>query len=1102
MIAHSFRGEAFGPAQRLHGATYVVDAGVAPRASSTPTAWWSTSRAPPRCCAAVLGELNLRNLDDDPAFAGHNTTTEFMARVIFDRIAARIAAGELGPHAGGLQALRVTLHESHVAWAAYEGALPVEPWLERPLQLSGAGRSGTRRTGGYIYDRRIVEGLRARQWTVEVQSPGEGFPAPDAAALRAGRGAWSRRCPMARSRVVDGLAFGVLPELAERHAQRLALGGAGAPSAGAGNRAGRGAGSRPCSTASGARWRMRGGVIVTSACDRACAGRTSTVPPARIAVVEPGTEPAPLAAGSGGDALALLCVATLTPRKGHALLLEALAGLQRPALGAALRRQPDAWMRAMRCGAAAGHRCAMAWRGRVRAARRAGRGGPATRCTRAPTLFVLPSFHEGYGMALAEALAHGLPVVSTTRRAPSPTPCRRMRACWCRRATSPALRAALQRVMDEPAWRAALAAGARAARQRLPSWPHGSARFASVAGRRAAARDLAHEQASAPTGWRCASPSIARRVPSRRDAGSDAAGWPRAAPRDAQPLGVLDLACGTGANLRALAPRLGGAQRWLLVDHDPALLAALPAALAAWAARAGLASRGRRRRPAHRRRPAWKSTSSGAALDLAQRAGCAALARTTQLVTASALLDLVSASWLDALVGALPTAGAAVLFALSVDGAHRMGAGRSDEDDAVHALFAAHQRRDKGFGPALGAEAPSGPRRCWPPRATASRQRASDWRIDASARARCCSAMIDGMADAPRWSRTPALRAARCANGRRRRLAHAAAQPPARRAPGLLALPARGAVELRAAQIQIPQHVRPHAEDAAGRPRAIAHRGAARQRQPGPAAADQHRRDAQVQPVQQPLRDEARDRDAAAFDEQHAQAALLQRGQQRAQVGRAVGIRIRPGTPSTCSAPTRRAASASRAASQTSSVGACRSRSTRSVGASRSAGSSSTRTGCSPVTRRVVSCGLSMAAVPAPTITASHSARSRCRCSSTCGAVHEVGIAAARGDAAVEALAELADHPGGAFGRAVEQGLEQREELEGFFVPCVLVEHEAMRRVTGEGLQCIGRRWRAHAPAMAHDGEAKGPQRFHAGPRAWGRGHEGAQVAGIHHLGL
>jgi 6-pyruvoyl-tetrahydropterin synthase len=126
MIAHSFRGEAFGPAQRLHGATYVVDAEFRRRALDPDGMVVDIARAT-ELLRAVLGELNLRNLDDDPAFAGHNTTTEFMARALYDRIGARIAAGELGPHAGGLQALRVTLHESHVAWAAYEGAIPVGP---------------------------------------------------------------------------------------------------------------------------------------------------------------------------------------------------------------------------------------------------------------------------------------------------------------------------------------------------------------------------------------------------------------------------------------------------------------------------------------------------------------------------------------------------------------------------------------------------------------------------------------------------------------------------------------------------------------------------------------------------------------------------------------------------------------------------------------------------------------------------------------------------------------------------------------------------------------------------------------------------------------
>lgn len=123
MIAHSFRGEAFGPAQRLHGATYVVDAEFRRRTLDADGMVVDIALAT-ELLRRVLGEFNLRNLDDDPAFTGRNTTTEFMARVVFERIAARIAAGELGPHALGLDTLRVRLNESHVAWAAYEAALP------------------------------------------------------------------------------------------------------------------------------------------------------------------------------------------------------------------------------------------------------------------------------------------------------------------------------------------------------------------------------------------------------------------------------------------------------------------------------------------------------------------------------------------------------------------------------------------------------------------------------------------------------------------------------------------------------------------------------------------------------------------------------------------------------------------------------------------------------------------------------------------------------------------------------------------------------------------------------------------------------------------
>ncbi|MBO9515224.1 MAG: 6-carboxytetrahydropterin synthase [Variovorax sp.] len=125
MIAHSFRGVIFGPAQGLHGATYVVDLELRRPELDADGVVVDIALAI-EVLRRVLGELNLRNLDDDPALAGRNTTTEFLARLIFDRIAARIAAGELGPHARGLSALRVRLNESHVAWAAYEGALPAQ----------------------------------------------------------------------------------------------------------------------------------------------------------------------------------------------------------------------------------------------------------------------------------------------------------------------------------------------------------------------------------------------------------------------------------------------------------------------------------------------------------------------------------------------------------------------------------------------------------------------------------------------------------------------------------------------------------------------------------------------------------------------------------------------------------------------------------------------------------------------------------------------------------------------------------------------------------------------------------------------------------------
>jgi 6-pyruvoyltetrahydropterin/6-carboxytetrahydropterin synthase len=130
MIAHSFQGAVFGPAQRLHGATYVVDLELRRPELDADGIVVDIGRAT-EVLREVLAALNFRNLDDEAAFRGRNTTTEFLARVIFDRVAERIARGDLGANAQGLTHAKVTLHESHVAWAAYEAALPLP---RTPLQ--------------------------------------------------------------------------------------------------------------------------------------------------------------------------------------------------------------------------------------------------------------------------------------------------------------------------------------------------------------------------------------------------------------------------------------------------------------------------------------------------------------------------------------------------------------------------------------------------------------------------------------------------------------------------------------------------------------------------------------------------------------------------------------------------------------------------------------------------------------------------------------------------------------------------------------------------------------------------------------------------------
>ncbi|MDX1633092.1 MAG: 6-carboxytetrahydropterin synthase [Marinobacter sp.] len=122
MIAHSFRGEIFGPAQGLHGATYVVDVSFEREELDQDDLIVDIGLAS-EVLKRTLAPLNMKNLDDLPEFKGRNTTTEFMARVIFDRLAEAIGKGDLGKTGQGLCAIKVTLSESHIAWASYRGKL-------------------------------------------------------------------------------------------------------------------------------------------------------------------------------------------------------------------------------------------------------------------------------------------------------------------------------------------------------------------------------------------------------------------------------------------------------------------------------------------------------------------------------------------------------------------------------------------------------------------------------------------------------------------------------------------------------------------------------------------------------------------------------------------------------------------------------------------------------------------------------------------------------------------------------------------------------------------------------------------------------------------
>lgn len=323
------------------------------------------------------------------------------------------------------------------------------------------------RTGGYLYDTRIVEGLRAQGRVVAVHELAGRFPRVDQAASSAAAAAIAK---VAGTAVIDGLALPAFAELADRMAPWVAL--IHHPLA---LETGLTASEAAALDAIERRLvPLAARVIVTS--QQTVADLASyPVPPDRIGVVLPGTAPAPLARGSGGPGLELLCVASLTPRKGHLVLLEALASLVNLDWHLTCVGSPEHDPRA-----AATIRQAVADRGlagRVALAGELDEAGLVPHYERAD-LFVLASYHEGYGMALAEALARGLPIVSTNAGAiPGTVP--PSAGILVEPGDPAALAGALRQVMTEQSLRDLLAAGAASERGRLPSWQGAAQGFAA-----------------------------------------------------------------------------------------------------------------------------------------------------------------------------------------------------------------------------------------------------------------------------------------------------------------------------------------------------------------------------------------------------------------------------------------------------------------------------------------------------------------------------------------------------------------------------------------------------------------------------------------------
>ncbi|MFS8171685.1 glycosyltransferase [Vreelandella titanicae] len=540
------------------------------------------------------------------------------------------------------------------------------------------------RTGGYIYDAQIVSALRDQGWEIDVVGLAGTFPDADAEAAEALTQALAS-LPDQAAVVIDGLAMGALPEVVAQHAQRLEI------TALLHHPLGDELGLEEADQQRFHRSELNAlahvaRIIVTShftarRLPELAAHYEMPLNPS-VTVVEPGVAQAPISpAAEPGELLRLLCVATLTPRKGQDILVKALAGVS-----------GDHWQ----CDCYGGARDAtftqrvqqlIDQNGLQDSVRLHGECDGATleAAYRSAHALVLPSWYEGYGMVVTEALAHGLPVITTTGGALRDT-----LPAGAGLSVEPgdvdALQDALSRFCHDDKLRHQLRQGAAQARDALSDWQEAGAKFA-------AALTAPADSPNLRPGSQFASDWLTLREAADVDSRSQplaelAAEWLSA--RTPAPL-IADLGCGRGSNMRFLAPRLNGQQRWKLIDNDAILLAQA------------------------RQRAAGLSNSQGQ--PVAVETHCVSLELLAEvplddahLVTASALLDLVSEQWIDAFVARIAGQQQALLIALSVTGEWHFidpqGAPVLDDEDRwLQAMFMAHQQRDKGLGDALGGQA-------------------------------------------------------------------------------------------------------------------------------------------------------------------------------------------------------------------------------------------------------------------------------------------------------------------------------------------------------------------------------------------------------------